>query len=187
MIITYKHGIYELPHELPNDLRLRKLGNIRKVSKRPEWQPSAQPPAKVKALPILAGNPWKPETKLPPLCPIPPGNQSQPQISREPLQAPMPQPLDQGRLIQYARKISRKTNISYPALCVSGSKKFSSPENFAHAPNKWPLNLLPNFFLKYYYLIFPGTKAAHRRCNVKKVFFKHFAKFTGKHLCQSLF
>ena len=32
-IITYKHGMYELPHELPNDLRLRKLGNIRKVSK----------------------------------------------------------------------------------------------------------------------------------------------------------
>ena len=30
-IITYKHGIYELPHELPNDFR--KLGNIRKVSK----------------------------------------------------------------------------------------------------------------------------------------------------------
>ena len=29
MIITYKHGIYELP----NDLRLRILGNIRKVSK----------------------------------------------------------------------------------------------------------------------------------------------------------
>ena len=35
-IFTYKHGIYELPHELPNDLRLRilrKLGNISKVSK----------------------------------------------------------------------------------------------------------------------------------------------------------
>ena len=32
-IISYKHGIYEVPHELPNDLRLRKLGNIRKVSK----------------------------------------------------------------------------------------------------------------------------------------------------------
>ena len=27
MIINYKHGIYELPHELPNDLRLRILGN----------------------------------------------------------------------------------------------------------------------------------------------------------------
>ena len=26
-IIAYKHGIYELPHELPNDLRLRILGN----------------------------------------------------------------------------------------------------------------------------------------------------------------
>ena len=33
VIMTYKHGIYELPHELPNDLRLRKLGNIRKVYK----------------------------------------------------------------------------------------------------------------------------------------------------------
>ena len=32
-IITYKHGIYELPQELPNDLRLRKLGNIWKKSK----------------------------------------------------------------------------------------------------------------------------------------------------------
>ena len=26
-IITYKHGIYQLPHELPNDLKLRILGN----------------------------------------------------------------------------------------------------------------------------------------------------------------
>ena len=33
VIITSKHGIYELPHELPNNLRLRKIGNIRKVSK----------------------------------------------------------------------------------------------------------------------------------------------------------
>ena len=35
-IITYEHGIYELPHELPNDLRLykiMKLGNIRRVPK----------------------------------------------------------------------------------------------------------------------------------------------------------
>ena len=27
LIITYKHGIYKLPHKLPNDLRLRILGN----------------------------------------------------------------------------------------------------------------------------------------------------------------
>ena len=26
-IITYEHGIYEFPHELPNDLRLRILAN----------------------------------------------------------------------------------------------------------------------------------------------------------------
>ena len=36
VIISNKYGIYELPQELPNDLRLkdiRKLGNIRKISK----------------------------------------------------------------------------------------------------------------------------------------------------------
>ena len=32
-IVTYNHGIYELPHQLPNDLTLRKLGNIREVPK----------------------------------------------------------------------------------------------------------------------------------------------------------
>ena len=32
-IITYKHGVYELPHALPNGLRLRELENIKKVSK----------------------------------------------------------------------------------------------------------------------------------------------------------
>ena len=26
-IVTYKHGLYELPHELPNNLRLRILEN----------------------------------------------------------------------------------------------------------------------------------------------------------------
>ena len=34
MIISNKYGIYELPHELPNNLRLkkiRKLGNIKKI------------------------------------------------------------------------------------------------------------------------------------------------------------
>ena len=31
------------------------------------------------------------------------------------------------------------------------------------------------------------TEAVVQKCSVKKVFFKNFAKFTGKHLCQSLF
>ena len=26
-VITYKHGIYKLPHKLPNDLRLKIFGN----------------------------------------------------------------------------------------------------------------------------------------------------------------
>ena len=32
-IITYKHGIYELPQKLPNDLRLRTLGNYEILGK----------------------------------------------------------------------------------------------------------------------------------------------------------
>ena len=30
-------------------------------------------------------------------------------------------------------------------------------------------------------------RSSHRRCSVKKVVFRNFAKFTGKHLCQSIF
>ena len=30
-------------------------------------------------------------------------------------------------------------------------------------------------------------RSSHRRCSIKKYALKNFAKFTGKHLCQSLF
>ena len=46
-IITYKHGIYKLPHELPNNSRLKILGNYEMLGKCPnpiEWKPSAQFP-----------------------------------------------------------------------------------------------------------------------------------------------
>ena len=33
VIISNKHGIYELSHELPNDVRLRTWGNIKKISR----------------------------------------------------------------------------------------------------------------------------------------------------------
>ena len=36
-IVTYKHGIYELPHEWPNDLRLRILGNKEMLGKCPNF------------------------------------------------------------------------------------------------------------------------------------------------------
>ena len=45
MIISNKHGIYELPHELPNELRLRILGNEEISGKSQnfmELKPSAQ-------------------------------------------------------------------------------------------------------------------------------------------------
>ena len=47
-IITYKHGIYKLPNELPNNLTLRTLGSqetSEKCLKPTEWQPSAQSPS----------------------------------------------------------------------------------------------------------------------------------------------
>ena len=47
-IFTYRHGMYELPHELPNDLRLRKLGNIWKVSNSIEDSLVPSLPAKMK-------------------------------------------------------------------------------------------------------------------------------------------
>ena len=53
--ITYKHGIYELPHEFPNDLRLSKLGNTRKVSKL-DRMIGARSPCQMKVLLILAEN-----------------------------------------------------------------------------------------------------------------------------------
>ena len=37
LIISNKHGIYELPHELPNDLRLRILGNKEILGKSQIW------------------------------------------------------------------------------------------------------------------------------------------------------
>ena len=58
-IITYKHGIYELPHELLNDLRLGKLGNIRKLSKLHRMIVSSlvsSLPSKMKVLLMLAEN-----------------------------------------------------------------------------------------------------------------------------------
>ena len=33
-IINYEHGTYELPHELPNDLRLSIVGNYEILGKR---------------------------------------------------------------------------------------------------------------------------------------------------------
>ena len=76
-IITYKHGIYKLSHEFPNNLRSYEISrkchkqierqpsmkapptpaeNPRKRPKPIERQQSAQPPAKIKALPIPVEN-----------------------------------------------------------------------------------------------------------------------------------
>ena len=55
VIITYKHGIYELPHELPNDLRLKEIRKYQESLKN-SYNDSLVPslPAKMKILLILA-------------------------------------------------------------------------------------------------------------------------------------
>ena len=50
-INTYKRRISELPHELPNNLKLRFLGNSEisgKCLNPLEWYPSAQSPRQIK-------------------------------------------------------------------------------------------------------------------------------------------
>ena len=46
-------------------------------------------------------------------------------------------------------------------------------------------------FLRYLIVVLDGNidkdRNNHRRCSAKKSVLKNFAKFTGKHLCQSLF
>ena len=41
--------------------------------------------------------------------------------------------------------------------------------------------------MKFSAVVSKSSESSHRRCSIKEMFFKFFAKFTGKHLCQSLF
>ena len=59
VIITNKHGIYELPLELPYDLRLRILGNYEISGKSKNDNLVLSLPPKMKLLPILAENSLK--------------------------------------------------------------------------------------------------------------------------------
>ena len=56
MIISDKHGIFKLPHELPDSLRLMVLGNY-EVSRR--FQNFSSLPPKIKILSVLAKSPEK--------------------------------------------------------------------------------------------------------------------------------
>ena len=70
VVITYKHGIYDLTHELPNDLRLRILGICEIAAKCLnfiEWGVITlvcSLSAKMEILSILAKDFWKIEIKI---------------------------------------------------------------------------------------------------------------------------
>ena len=82
-IVTYKHGIYELPYQLPNNLPAahtrkmtqdpRKLGNIRKVPR---------PDRTISPAPSPRKDPRNPATEPPPRRATPHENQSRPQTTR---------------------------------------------------------------------------------------------------------
>ena len=65
-IITYKHGIYELPH----DSRLRYLGNMRKVSKTHRMIAQRPVPRQNENFANTSKKLWKTEIKLFPQCTI---------------------------------------------------------------------------------------------------------------------
>ena len=44
-----------------------------------------------------------------------------------------------------------------------------------------------NVFMQLIMSLITHTRGSHRRCTVRKGVLRKFAKFTGKHLCQSLF
>ena len=62
-------------------------------------------------------------------------------------------------------------------LCKSNIQNFANMKNWIHytdANNTKTNNKSPNYI-------------SHRRCSVRKGVVRNFAKFAGKHLCQSLF
>ena len=84
-IITYKHGIYQFPQELPNHLRLRIPGNSEisgKCTNPTEWYPAPSPPPRQnKKLPNTSKKaPEKWRANPPPPCTTPEQNQIPPQI-----------------------------------------------------------------------------------------------------------
>ena len=49
------------------------------------------------------------------------------------------------------------------------------------------LDILQQLVIMKHKNIYPKFRSSHRRCSVKKGVLRNFAKFTGKHLCQSFF
>ena len=69
-------------------------------------------------------------------------------------------------------------------------KLFYSMNIFQHFFQGISRDSLPCIFndsLKRLFCVFCMDRSSHRRCSVKKGVLRNFAKFTGKHLCQSLF
>ena len=47
------------------------------------------------------------------------------------------------------------------------------------------LDFPPKFYLRKH--LIENIRSNHKRCSIRRGVLKNFAKFTGKHLCQSLF
>ena len=65
-----------------------------------------------------------------------------------------------------------------------GLQTFDKPHKIYHLRRSWAMELIAAVGTK---LESTFLRSSHRRCSVRKDVLKNFAKFTGKHLCQSLF
>ena len=102
------------------------------IAQCPAPPPPPPPPTKIKALLIPAENSWKAEMKLFPHCVISPGNQSQPQICREPLQLRRPyspirrqmprQPRSQEGALPAHRDILDQLDLLICCVCLNETK-----------------------------------------------------------------
>ena len=57
----------------------------------------------------------------------------------------------------------------------------------SHGTSLVQLNLKEIFFYVFHHVELSNVRNSHRRCSVRKGVLRNFAKFTEKHLCQSLF
>ena len=79
--------------------------------------------------------------------------------------------IKQNFKVKYLEYLLDKT-MSEEAMAINVINKINNKLKFLHPKNKF---------------LTPAPEAVIQRCSIKKNVLRNFTKFTGKHLCQSLF
>ena len=90
--------------------------------------------------------------------------------------------------------ISRTITAENSPLHIASSRTRTGKLLFPSALNIWSHRIMWNEelyllyeTLKLHWYLFKSLRSSHQRCPMKKSVLRNLAKFTGKHLCQSLF